>query len=167
MKRKLIKCIFIASILFLCNVFAQQKVKGFDIFSSQTDDYSIVKINTCTEERLLLIEQYHQFPYFCIVSIEKDTVIIDTIQNIPIKYIHNQDTSYYYPAVLSNSLYYINNTLFFSSNNAIISYTKVNGHFNYNNCVYLDENIQLSNIVSYHNNALILANQDFYGNNVI
>lgn len=49
MKRKLIKCIFIASILFLCNVFAQQKVKGFDIFSSQTDDYSIVKINTCTE----------------------------------------------------------------------------------------------------------------------
>lgn len=96
--------------------------------------------------------------------LERDTVIIDTIQNIPIKYIHNQDTSYYYPAVLSNSLYYINDTLFFSSNNAIISYTKVNGHFNYNNCVYLDENIQLSNIVSYHNNALILANQDFDGN---
>lgn len=106
MKRELIKCIFIASILFLCvNVFAQQKVKGFEIFSSQTDDYSIVKINTCTDERLLLIEQYHQSPYFCIVSIEKDTVIIDTIQNTPIKYIHNQDTSYYYPAVLSNSPY--------------------------------------------------------------
>lgn len=28
----------------------------------------------------------------------------------------------------------------------------------------MDENIQLSNIVSYHNNALILANQDFDGN---
>lgn len=60
------------TILFLCvNVFAQQKVKGFDIFSSQTDDYSIVKINTCTDERLLLIEQYHQSPYFCIVSIRE------------------------------------------------------------------------------------------------
>lgn len=28
----------------------------------------------------------------------------------------------------------------------------------------MDENIQLSNIVSYHNNALILANQDFDSN---
>lgn len=156
---------FTASIFLLCiNVFAQQKVKSFDIFSAQTDDYSIVKINTNTNEQLLLIEQYYQSPYFCIVSIKKDTIIIDTIQNIPIKYIHNQDTSYYYLAVLSNSLYYINDTLFFFSNNAIVSYIKVNGHFNYNDCVYLDENIQLSNIVSYHNNTLILSNQYFDGN---
>lgn len=52
MKRKLIKYIcFTASIFLLCiNVFAQQKVKSFDIFSAQTDDYSIVKINTNTNE---------------------------------------------------------------------------------------------------------------------
>lgn len=46
-------CFFFASILLICvNVFAQKRVNTFNVFSAQTDDYSIVKINTNTNEKI-------------------------------------------------------------------------------------------------------------------
>lgn len=109
----------------------------------------------------MLIERYIQDSFFCIVSFDKDRIIIDTIQNIPHKYINEQDTFYYYPVILSPSLYYIKDTLFFASGHTIVSYYRDNGHFYFNDYVYLDNDIQLPNIVSYHNNILVLFTQRF------
>lgn len=158
-------CFLVCILLLVYNAVAQEKKQSFDLFFRETDNSSIAKINTNTDERLLLLEEYEQSPYIYFATIDEDTIVLDSINNILASYIiESNDTSYYYPVILANSVYYINDTLFVSFGRGLITYIRKDRHFEFNSCYYFEElkpEIRLSTIVGYKNGKLVLSSQVF------
>ena len=55
-------CLFVYVLFSYFHLLAQQKIESFDLFAQQTEDFYITKINTNTNEKLLLIEQFTPSP---------------------------------------------------------------------------------------------------------
>lgn len=158
-------CFLVCILLLVENLFAQEKEHTFDLFMRDTDACSIAKINTNTDERLLLLEEYEQSPYIYFAIMEQDTITVDSISNILASYItENNDTSYYYPVILANAVYYIKDTLFVSFGKGLIIYIRKDLHFEFSSCHYFEElkpEKRLSTIVGYKAGKLVLSSQVF------
>lgn len=155
-------CIF----FFKIGAYSQQKINSFDLFNTSTDNYSIAKVNTNTEEKLLVLENYAPDSCFYIVELINDTIHIDTIANTPAMYIGNKkDTIWYYPAITTTSMFYAKDTLFVAFGRGFVTYIRKANHFGYNDYCYFNENDlpRLSNIIGYKDGSLIFGNQNYYG----
>ncbi|MBQ3640603.1 hypothetical protein II906_01525, partial [bacterium] len=96
MNKLIIKCAYllVCILLLVENLSAQEKKHTFSLFMRDTDACSIAKINTNTDERLLLVEEYEQSPYIYFATIDEDTIVLDSINNILASYIiESNDTS--------------------------------------------------------------------------
>lgn len=157
----------ICSIFFLIspNGFAQKQIGNFDLFTTEIDNFSIAKVNTSTNEHLLLKESFTPNESFVIYTLMGNNIYEDTIKNIPIQRISNTDTILYYPSIRADGVYYIKDTLFVSLGKKIVMYTRENKHFVFNKIFDLLEgdtnNSRFPQIIGYSNNKLFIANQQF------
>lgn len=159
--------VLVCILLLEVEVFSQQKINSCDLFTTQTTNYSIAKVNTNTDEKILVVENYSPDSCFYIMELIDDTILIDSVANALVRYIDKKkDTILYYPGIKSVSVFYTEDTLFVSFGNGFVTYIRRENHFEYSNCYYFNElssDKRLSNIIGYKDNTLILGNQYFNG----
>ncbi len=147
------------------NSFAQKQIGNIDLFVSEIDNFSIAKVNTSTNERLLLKENLNPNESFVIYTITDNNIYGDTIKNIPIQHISNTDTILYYPSIRADGIYYIKDTLFVSFGKNIAMYKREKQHFVFSKIFDLFENdtnnSRFPQIIGYDNGKLFIANQRF------
>ncbi|MBR1775382.1 MAG: hypothetical protein IJ759_07675 [Bacteroidales bacterium] len=155
-------CILLVIIINCSKIYGQNRLHSFVLFTRETADSYISKINTNEDEILLLEEVYSPSSTFNIISVKKDTFQVDTVEKFLLKYSDNEDDNrYYYPTISATSLYYIKDTLFISFKYGIATYKKQRNHFILDNITYFSNNELLSDIIGINNTNLILGNQYF------
>ena len=150
-------------LLFSNIMFAQTKIKSFDLFERETDMTNVTKINNNLNELLLIEENMEELPYFFVMQIKDSSILLDSVENIKIAYIRDTDTVHYNPLIRANSLFYTKDTLFLSFGRGLAIYTKKEEHFKISKIISFDENDDFSNIIGYKNGVLVLGNQ-YYRN---
>lgn len=151
-------------VIFVNNVCAQEKTHSFNLFTRETTHSYLTKINTNTDEELLLEEQYSPCASFNVISLDKDTFQIDTVENFLARYIYNGEEYAYYPVVTANSVFYIKDTLLVLFGKGMAMYTKRDNHFILYDVIYFSNNKIFNNIVGEKDGYLIIGNQCFADN---
>lgn len=163
----LIGCILLS----IDSIVAQDSIASFYLFQRETSFLEVAKINTNTNEILLLEDLSEDPKYINIISLyDNDSIFIDTIDNIPIIKIYEDDdstcsydTSYSTP--FSYNFYYIKDTLFFGFDYGIATYIKNDeNRFKLNNVLSFDEKFHkmyLDHIIGYTQNKVVVAKSYF------
>lgn len=153
--------LFLIAVFCNINVYSQEKIRSFDLFTRETANTSITKINTNTDKLLLLEENFSPCKSFNIIFISKDTFQIDTVENFLVKYVEDETEYDYYPVITANSVFYIKDTLFVSFGKGVATYTKRVNHFILDNIEYFSNNKIFKDIVGEKDGRLIIGNQYF------